>query len=172
MSAAREELNDRDWELPNLTLEEYRPRSSKYCVTIPVLNEGNRITRQLDRMRPLCADLDILICDGGSTDGCTVPERMKPRGVRTVIRKTAPGRMSSQLRLLFAYALRQGYAGVVNLDGNDKDGVEAIPRFVALLDEGYDCVLGSRFLPGEKISWTRFGGVTLIVLGVLTVSRS
>lgn len=33
-------------------------------------------------------------------------------------------------------------------------------------------LLGSSFLLDEKISWTRFGGVTLIVLGVVAVSRS
>jgi dolichol-phosphate mannosyltransferase len=48
----------------------------------------------------------------------------------------------------FAYALQRGYLGVVTIDGNGKDGYEAIPDFLAALAEGYDFVQGSRYLPG------------------------
>jgi dolichol-phosphate mannosyltransferase len=136
------------WELPAAEVEELGPKTSRYCVTIPVLNEAGRIERQLGKMQD--TGLDIVICDGGSTDGCTAPEKMRALGVRAVIHKTGPGRMSSQLRLLFAYGLVEGYEAIINVDGNDKDGVEAIPRYADLLDQGYDCVLGSRFLAGGR----------------------
>src|SRR5690606_39964037 len=46
------------------------------------------------------------------------------------------------------FALDQGYEGIITIDGNDKDDPEAIPRFIAALDEGVDFVQASRFLPG------------------------
>ena len=67
-----------------------------------------------------------------------------------MVHKTGPGRMKPQLRLVFAYGLLEGYEGIINVDGNDKDGVEAIPRYADLLDQGYDCVLGSRFTAGGR----------------------
>jgi dolichol-phosphate mannosyltransferase len=139
---------DSGWELPAAEVHELSPRTSRYCVTIPVLNEAGRIERQLGKMQGIGSD--IVICDGGSTDGSTAPEKMKALGVRAVIYKLGPGRMSSQLRLLFAYGLLEGYEGIINVDGNDKDGVDAIPRYAALLDQGYDCVLGSRFVKGGR----------------------
>jgi dolichol-phosphate mannosyltransferase len=50
----------------------------------------------------------------------------------------------------FAYALQQGYRGIVTVDGNGKDGVEAIPRFVQELEAGLDFVQGSRYVPGGQ----------------------
>ena len=46
--------------------------------------------------------------------------------------------------MLLDYALGEDYEGFVLLDGNGKDGVEAIPSFFAALDEGFDYVQGSR----------------------------
>ena len=50
----------------------------------------------------------------------------------------------------YAYALRQGYQGIVTIDGNDKDIVDAIPAFIQAMREGWDMVQGSRFIPGGK----------------------
>jgi dolichol-phosphate mannosyltransferase len=70
-------------------------------------------------------------------------------GVRSLLVKKGPGKLSAQLRMGFYYALvLQGYQGVITIDGNNKDGVEAIPEFIKKLDKGYDFVQGSRFMPG------------------------
>ena len=58
--------------------------------------------------------------------------------------------MSSQLRLLFAYALLEDYHGMVHMDGNNKDDPHCIAHFVRHLREGFDCVAGSRFRPGGR----------------------
>ncbi len=139
-----------DWELPTATLEELRPRAHEYCVLIPVLNEGERIKTQLSYMQTLSDLPDVVICDGGSTDGCTDATLMRDLGVTCVIRKSSPGKMSSQLRLLFAYALIKEYRGMVHMDGNNKDDPDFIANYVNGLREGYDCVAGSRFRKGGR----------------------
>jgi dolichol-phosphate mannosyltransferase len=80
--------------------------------------------------------VDVIVCDGGSTDGSNDAALLSRHGVRTLLNKTGPGKLSAQLRVLFAYAVEQGYAGMVMIDGNGKDGVEAIPQFLDALSAG------------------------------------
>jgi hypothetical protein len=68
--------------------------------------------------------------------------------VRAILRLVGAPGLSTGMRMAYAYALRQGYLGIVQIDGNDKDGVDAIPLYIKLLADGADCVLGSRYLPG------------------------
>lgn len=136
------------WEVPAFECHEFGPRRSKYCICIPVINEGIRIIAQLERMAKLQLPADVIIGDGGSTDGSAAPEKLRPLTVRALLIKTGPGRLSAQMRMLFSYALQQGYSGIVMLDGNGKDGVEAIPKFLEALEDNYDFIQGSRFLPG------------------------
>jgi len=135
-------------DVPTYDVREFAARASRYCVCIPVINEGMRLISQLDRMADLDLRVDIVVCDGGSTDGSNDPGLLSRHGVRTLLVKTGPGKLSAQLRVLFAYAIEQGYDGMVMIDGNGKDGVEAIPRFVEALSEGFDFVQGSRYLAG------------------------
>ena len=52
--------------------------------------------------------------------------------------------------MAYAWCLAEGYQGIVTIDGNGKDGIQAIACFVDKLDEGYDYVQGSRYAPGGK----------------------
>jgi dolichol-phosphate mannosyltransferase len=107
-----------------------------------------RLISQLDRIANLELATDVIVGDGGSTDGSNDTELLKQHGVRALLIKTGPGKLSAQLRMLLAYALEQGYSGMVLIDGNGKDGVEAIPLFIAALKNGFDFIQGSRYLPG------------------------
>ena len=58
------------------------------------------------------------------------------------------------MRMAFAWALARGYKGVATIDGNGKDGPDAIPRFVECLEAGSDHVQGSRFVrSGVSENW-------------------
>lgn len=151
--------------MPPYTAIAFRRRSSPYCIAVFVLNEGERLARQLERMRPLSNEVDILIADGGSTDGSVTPERLEPADVRAVLRKQDGPGLGGQQRMAFDYALREGYEGVIAIDGNDKDDPSAIPLFVQALDLGWDHVQGSRFLPGgrhENTPASRLWGIRLV----------
>ncbi len=91
---------------------------------------------------------DIVIVDGGSTDNSLDLESLQNYEVKGLLVKTGPGKLSAQLRCVYAFALDQGYEGIITIDGNDKDDPEAIPRFIEALKQGVDFVQGSRFIAG------------------------
>jgi dolichol-phosphate mannosyltransferase len=126
------------------------PRRHPYAVAVFCLNENGRVRSQLARMAPLADAIDILVADGGSNDGSVESESLAAARVRALLVKRGPGRLSAQMRMAFAFALDEGYEGLVVIDGNGKDDVAAIPRFVALLREGYDHVQGSRYIAGGR----------------------
>jgi glycosyltransferase involved in cell wall biosynthesis len=99
---------------------------------------------------------DIVICDGGSTDGCTDEDKLKSMKVNTLLVKKDVGKQGAQLRMGIWWALERGYEGIITIDGNDKDSIEDVPKFIDKLKEGYDLIQGSRFIKGGKAINTPF----------------
>jgi dolichol-phosphate mannosyltransferase len=128
----------------------FKPRAHRSLLLIPVLNEGERIRAQLQRIAALAPVCDIAIVDGGSTDGALELGVLESCGVRALLTKRAPGRLGTQLRIGYRWALDQGYLGVITVDGNGKDDVRAVPDFVDALERGFDFIQGSRYAPGGQ----------------------
>lgn len=144
-------IKDSSWQLPTYKIHKFHKKRTKYCICIPVLNEGENIKKQLKEMLPYSKMADIIIADWGSHDGSTDTKFLKSMNVKTLLTMKDPkGRQGTQLRMGFAYCLKQGYEGIIQIDGNNKDGVEAIPNFIRALNEGFDYVQGSRFIKGGK----------------------
>lgn len=138
------------WQVPSFKTPLWMGREHASCVVIPVINEGERICSLLHRMAALRISniADIIIVDGGSTDGSLDLESLKRLGVRCLIVKTGAGKLSAQLRCAYAFALDQSYENIITIDGNDKDDPDAIPRFIEALGAGADFVQASRFISG------------------------
>lgn len=128
----------------------FGPKRTRYCVAVFVINEGERVRKQLRDMSPLANAIDIAVADGGSTDGSLALDSLGDFRLRALLIKRGPGKLSAQMRMAIAFALGEGYEGLVVIDGNGKDDVSAIPRFIELLDAGYDHVQGSRYIPGGE----------------------
>ena len=144
--------------VPRFECMEYGPKSKDYSVLIPIINEGERIIKELERACRQHVEnyADIVICDGGSTDGCTEEERLRRLKVNTLLVKRDTGKQGAQLRMGIWWALQRGYKGIITVDGNNKDSIEDVPRFIEKLEEGYDLVQGSRFIKGGKAIHTPF----------------
>lgn len=143
---------DKNWEVPIYSIDEFKSKSSKYCVCIPVINEGERIESQLKKMleKEITEKIDVIICDGGSSDNSLKSDFLKQIGIRTLLTKKSVGKLSAQLRMGYSYSLEQGYEGIITIDGNNKDNVEAIFDFINKLEEGYDFIQGSRYVKGGR----------------------
>lgn len=153
--------------VPDFTAAEFEGRRSDYCLLIPVINEGARILTELGRAQTAGIDrvCDIVICDGGSTDGSMKHETLQLYHVNTLLTKTGPGKQGAQLRMGIYFALDRGYKGILTIDGNNKDSIEDVPEFIAKLQAGYDLVQGSRFIRGGHAINTppvRYAAVRLV----------
>lgn len=138
--------------IPQFECMEYREKSKDYVILIPIINEGERIIKELKRARHFNVTdyADIAICDGGSEDGCTEENRLRRLGVNTLLVKQDTGKQGAQLRMGIWWALQRGYHGIITIDGNNKDSIEDVPHFIEKLKEGYDLVQGSRFIKGGR----------------------
>jgi dolichol-phosphate mannosyltransferase len=162
------------WQVPTFETLLWQGRQHIYCVVIPVINEGERIQNLLSRMVDIKIDgmADIIIIDGGSTDDSLELNSLKQQGVRGLLVKTGAGKLSAQLRCAYAFALEQGYEGIITIDGNNKDDPEAIPRFIEALEQGVDFVQASRFIAGgiaENTPKTRDLAIRFIHAPLLSV---
>lgn len=138
--------------VPRYSYCEFAPKRSEYAILIPVINEDDRISKELARAKEYGIDkiVDIIICDGKSTDGSTSEEELAKAGVNTLLTKESDGKQGAQLRMGISWALQRGYSGILTIDGNNKDSIEDVPYFIDKLKEGYDFVQGSRFIKGGK----------------------
>lgn len=138
--------------VPKFSSFEFNDRSKDYCVLIPIINEKGLIEKELERAfnAEVYRVADIVICDGGSTDGCTDHDDLKKFKVNTLLVKEDKGKQGAQLRMGFSWAIKRGYKGFITIDGNNKDSIEDVPRFIEKLNEGYAFIQGSRFVKGGQ----------------------
>lgn len=136
------------WRVPSSEENIFATKKHDYALVIPVINEGDRIREQLQRIQREHLSIDVVVADGGSTDGSLDAAFIQSVGVRAVLVKTGPGKLSAQLRMAYAWCILQGYKGVVTIDGNGKDGVAAVTQFVEKLQDGCAYVQGSRYAKG------------------------
>ncbi len=134
--------------IPAYSVSRLRDPRWDLALVIPVINENGRLIEQLDRIRSDSPEVDVIIADGGSTDGSTTPDVLRAHGVTTLLTKTGPGKLSAQLRMAIHHCLMHTYRAVITMDGNGKDGVDGINRIAEALGQGYEFVQGSRFAPG------------------------
>ena len=161
--------------VPRFRADVFKEKSSDYVLLIPVINEGERIARELARAKTNNIDklVDIVICDGGSTDNSLNEDKLKKLGINSLLTKMDSGKQGAQLRMGIFWSLARKYQGILTIDGNDKDSIEDIPRFIEKLKSGYDFIQGSRFIRGGKAintPLTRYLAVRLIHAPIISIT--
>jgi dolichol-phosphate mannosyltransferase len=144
--------NEAIFGVPKFFSTEIEERKTKYCLCIPIINEGERIHKQLQRAQRHGIDklVDIIICDGDSQDGSTEINQLKALGINTLLIKKDSGKQGAQLRMGFWFAIERGYEGIITIDGNNKDSIESVPLFIEKLEQEFDFVQGSRYVEGGR----------------------
>ena len=120
----------------------------KVAVILPAYNEegkiGTVVTKTRERAKGI-VDL-VIVVDDGSSDKTAEEARASGAFVITHPRNKGVG---AGLRTGLEYAFQQGYDIAVIMGGDDQDDPAEIPRVLGpIIDQGYDFVQGSRYLPG------------------------
>lgn len=119
-------------------------------MVIPIINEGERILLQLRKINLINPKVDIIIADGGSTDGTLENILKEEIQISAFLVKDDIGKLSAQLRMAFDYCIQEEYENVITMDGNNKDGEHGIEIIQNALLRGFDFVQGSRFIRGGQ----------------------
>lgn len=165
MSACSIQNRGDDVGCPRYEVVYERPRQRRWAICVFVINEGEKIRKQLRAMAAYNDVVDVIVADGGSTDGSLDSALMQETGGKALLVKRGPGKLSAQMRMAFDCCLTESYEGVIVIDGNGKDGLDGIPRMVQALEEGFDHAQGSRFIPGghhENTPLSRLLAVNLL----------
>ena len=113
-------------------------------------NEKIKLRNVIERFlkSPARAQADYLVVDDGSDDGTTeMIVSFAGQGVRTVKHFKRQG-VGAAIRTAIRYAKTNRYDVIVIMAGNDKDNPDEIPFLLRpILQEGFDVVQGSRYLP-------------------------
>ena len=110
-------------------------------------NEAGKVGNAVDKIPRSLVD-KVVVVDDGSTDGTGQEARSHGATVITHAENLGAG---AGYRDGYFYGLEQGFDIVVELAGDDQDVPDEIPRLLdPIVEEDYDYVHGSRWLPGGR----------------------
>ncbi len=126
---------------------------------IPVYHEVGKIGRVVQRFDQGAVDEVCLVVDDPNPAILNEIDEAKSRTNTPITTRENPTRkgVGSAIREGYGYALSRGFDIIVVMAGNGKDDPREIPRLTKpIVEEGFDYVQGSRFLPGGKGEKTPF----------------
>jgi dolichol-phosphate mannosyltransferase len=130
----------------------------RVLVVVPTYDESANIERFLRKVHEALPEAGILVVDDGSPDGTAdLAEKVAPElGDVHVLRRDHKSGLGSAYRAGFRWGLDHGYEACVEIDADFSHDPGALPQLVAPLAQGYEVVIGSRYVPGGSIpNWSK-----------------
>ena len=134
--------------------------SPRILVCVPAFNEAENISDIVNRCKKY-AD-EVIVYDDGSVDDT---QQVAVSAGATVIRSPDNKGYGVAIRSLFQAAREKGADIMVTLDSDGQHNPDQIPSLIEPLKQGFDLVLGSRFLRNddkEKVPKFRSFGIKTI----------
>jgi len=139
----------------------------RIVIIIPTYNEAGSIGALLDEVRASLCEMpkyewSVLVVDGHSTDGTAKIVREKAASDPAIYLFDEPEKRGIAMAYLTGihHATIELHADAfIEFDGDGQHNPHEISRLVAKLDEGFDYVIGSRYIEGGGVprewSWYR-----------------
>ena len=125
--------------------EEIASRKPTVMVAMPAYNEERRVGATVSGVKPY-ADVVVVVDDGSKDKTVAVAEEAGA----VVVRHRRNKGYGGALNTIFSTAKKYKPDILVIIDSDGQHNPEDVPRFVAKIGEGYDVVIGSRFLTQES----------------------
>jgi dolichol-phosphate mannosyltransferase len=144
----------------------------KLSVVIPARDEAASIGRTIAQIAAACdaagIEREIVVVDDGSSDGTAAAVERASGGDDRIFC------IASHYPSGFGLAVRAGlevFSGdaVAIMMADGSDSAADLVRYHALLEEGYDCAFGSRFMPGSRVTdypWLKLTINRVVNLGI------
>jgi len=122
-------------------------------VVIPTYQEAANIDNVLQQVRSSAPWATVLVVDDNSPDGTAdLAEKVGEKfGQVEVLRRPGKSGLGSAYRAGFAWGLERGFDVLIEMDADLSHDPKDLPRLVAMIDDGADLVVGSRYVPGGAI---------------------
>ncbi len=127
--------------------------SSLALMIVPTYNEQENLSRLVQRLRALPGNVQVLIVDDNSPDGTgAIAEGLAAAdaGVHVLHRAGKLG-LGTAYKTGFEYGLAHGYQFICTMDADFSHSPESLPALLDKASQGYDLVIGSRYVTGGKI---------------------
>jgi dolichol-phosphate mannosyltransferase len=139
-------------------LSESEPIPAKICIVIPTYNERENIGQLINDILRVAVErglnIDILVVDDNSPDGTGSLIKEISRSKPNVHLLERPGKLGlgSAYRDGFSMAMdKLGADVLIEMDADGSHNPEYLPSLVKGVLEGYDIVVGSRYVTGGSI---------------------
>lgn len=141
----------------------------KCLVIVPAYNEEENIVRVIENLKENYAAYDYVVINDGSSDNTASLCRKK--GYELIDLPVNLG-LAGAFQTGLKYAYRRGYDYAIQFDADGQHRPEFIGAMLNKIQEGYDIVIGSRFVTEKKPHSLRMLGSNLISLATrLTTGR-
>lgn len=131
----------------------------KVLLVIPAYNEEKNIKKVVDLLECGFPELDYVVVNDGSRD--RTAGICREQGYNLLDLPVNLG-LAGCFQAGMKYACRQGYSYALQFDGDGQHRPEYIASMKARMREGYDIVIGSRFIHGKKDWSPRMVGSRII----------
>ena len=141
----------------------------KCLLIIPAYNEQDSIVRVIENLKNNFSQYDYVIINDGSAD--STPEICRAKGYELIDLPVNLG-LAGAFQTGLKYAYQKGYDYAIQFDADGQHLPQYIAPMLEKMQEGYDIVIGSRFVNEKKPKSLRMLGSNMISLAMrITTGR-
>lgn len=135
----------------------------RLLMVIPAYNEEDNIVRVVNTIKEQYKEYDYVVVNDGSTDHTS--KRCHKNGVEIIDLPVNLG-LAGAFQAGLKYAYQKNYDCVLQFDADGQHKPEYIKDMLEKLEQGYDIVIGSRFINKRKERSLRMIGARMLTVAI------